>query len=469
MKILALIPRFIPGFSRNARWFTISRSDAMRHPDYFLTAIAVLEKAGHEVLFIDASIENLNKFQIIEKSKNFNPEMAIIFASTPSIYNDIEYARSFHNLGKKTVLIGQHVTAEPENTLKIANGSVIIVRGEYDYTLLDIANNKPLSEIKGISYIENREIKHNEDRELLDVNTLPFPAWHHINPYNYKDFGKRHPFITLLSGRGCNGNCNFCVNTNLMYKRKLRMRNAKSVVDEMEDDYQKFQKLKEIMIETPTFTASPQHVKDICNEILKRKLNITWSCNVRMDCPLSLLPLMKKAGCRMLMEGPETASQELLNKIGKPITVEQTKAFVKEAHKLGFIQHACFMIGGIGETEQTARQTIDFAKSLPFNSIQITGVVAYPGTPIYNLAKIKGWLIPKDWTEYISSKGEQITTLSYPNLSKEKIDELIDTGLKEFYFRPKKIFELIFSIRNIGDIKRLYYGGKSYFKYLNQK
>lgn len=440
MKVACLIPSFGEDFVKSARWFTRSRGRVQRHPDYFLTAVAVLERVGHEVLFIDAAAQNLSKLETIKKIMNYNPDMVVIFCTTPTIYDDSTYARYFKEFDIKVVLIGQHVTAVPPD-------GYLVIRGEYDYALLDVCNDKPIR------------------KELADVNTLPFPAWHHINPYDYHDAGKLHPFITLISGRGCFGQCTFCVNTNLMYGRKLRMRRPEPVVDEMEYDLKMFPKLREIMFETDTFTADPAHVKGVCNEILRRKLDVTWSCNVRTDMDLSLLPLMKKAGCRMLMEGPESGSQKLLNNIRKGITVEQTKRLVKRANELGFIQHGCFMIGLPGETKETAKKTIELAKSLPFDTIQITGLVSYPGTPIYEWAKENGYLVPKDWNEFVSPEGEQSTVLNYPNFSKEDIDFYIDKGLKEFYFRPKQILRMALNIRNIGDIKRKLFGLKSFINY----
>jgi len=253
-----------------------------------------------------------------------------------------------------------------------------------------------------------------------------------------------------------------------MYGRKLRMRRPELVVDEMEYDMRMFPKLREIMFETDTFNADPNHVRGICNEILDRGLDITWSCNVRMDMDLDLLPLMKKAGCRMLMEGPESGCQSILNNIRKGITLNNIRKLVNRAHELGFIQHGCFMIGLPGETKKEADQTIKLAKSLPFDTIQITGLVAYPGTPIYNWAKKKGYLVPKNWGEYVSREGEQVTVVSYPNFTKEEIDYYIDKGLKEFYFRPKQILRMLFNIRNWGDVKRKAFGLKSLLNYLGR-
>jgi radical SAM superfamily enzyme YgiQ (UPF0313 family) len=469
-RISAIIPSYGKGFSKSARWYTKARSRCFRHPEYFLTAVAVLEKAGHEVQFIDATTHDIPEKELVKKVLDFEPEMVVIYCTTPSIYSDIHHGRMIKQKNKKimTVLIGLHVSALPEESIKIDNSVDVVAYGEYDYTLRDLANKKPLKKILGIVYRKNRKIYRNRPRlPIKNLDELPFPAWHHIKIEDYPDPGKLYPFITLITGRGCPNYCTFCVNTPVMFKRVFRPRSAKNIVDEIEYDLKLFPQIQEFMIETDTFTISPKHVRDFCKEVLKRKLDIVWSCNVRMNADLKLLPLMKKAGCRMLMEGPESGNQTILNNIRKGITIEQTKKLVKRAHELGFIQHACFIIGLPGETRETAEQTIQLAKSLPFDTIQITGLVAYPGTVVYDWAKQNGYLIPKDWNEWVSPEKEQVTVLNYPQFSKEEIDFYIDKGLKEFYLRPKQIIRMVSNIRSFADIKRKLFGFRSFLDYFS--
>ena len=460
MKILILNPPYMKGFCRSARWAAKSRGRVQRHPDWLLVAAAVLEKDGHDVKFIDGAALELERQDVIDNAKEFMPELIVIHTTTPSIYNDIEYAKILkQQCQSTTVLIGHHVSALPENTFMLSAGSVdFIARGEYDYTLRDIARKASKDEIEGISYMDNGAVHHNPDRAALDVNELPPPAWHHVKPEWYKDAGKRFPFLTLLSGRGCYGRCTFCRDTSVMYGRKLRLRAPESVVDEIEYDYKLFPYLKEIMFETDTFAASSGHVAVVCEEILKRGLKITWSCNVRVDMDLKLLPLMKKAGCRMLMIGFEFGSQEALDSVKKGAVLDQSRALTEAAHKLGFTQHGCFMFGAPGENKEMARKTIDFAKSLPLDTVQFSGICVYPGTPLYDWAKKNNFITASDWKEWVDENGEQVTLLDYPDFKKEDMDAMIDTGLREFYLRPEQIFRMIFRTMNFNDFKRKAYG-----------
>ena len=471
MKTLMLNPPYVDDFCRSARWAAKSRGRVQRHPDWMLIAAAVLEKANHNVRFLDGAALNLKTEDVKNQLEEFKPELVVLHTTTPSIYNDISYAQMSKQLCNPiTVLVGPHVSAVPENTFEIADGSVdIVTRGEYDYTLRDIADGKPLEDVEGISYIKASKVVHNKNRAFLDVNELPFPAWGHIKPSWYRDAGKRFPFLTLISGRGCFGRCTFCRDTSIMYGRKLRLRRPQLVVDEIEYDYRLFPHLKEIMFETDTFTASPAHICGICEEILKRNLKITWSCNVRVDVKSELLPLMKRAGCRMLMVGFEFGTQEALDAVKKGITLEQSRKFAQEAHRLGFIIHGCFMIGAPGETKDSAQKTVEFAKSLPMDTVQFSGICVYPGTEIYDWAKQAGFMLPNDWKDWVSKDYEQVTLLSYPQLSKKEIDEFIDKGLKGFYIRPKQIMKMLLNVQNLSDIRRKFFGLKSFLGYMSKR
>ena len=440
-----------------------------RHPDWLLTAVAVMEVAGYQVDFLDGPSMDLTRAQVASALKKSEPGLLVLHTTTPSIDTDLGYAKLAKELLSDccTVAVGPHVTAEPEDTLMRADGTLdVVVRGEYDYTLRELAelsasgwNDQRLAKVSGISYLDSEgQMVHTSSRPYLDVNELPFPAWRHIDPKKYRDAGKRFPFITLLSGRGCFGRCTFCRDVPLMEGRKLRMRHPELVVDEIEYDLSLFPYLKEVMFETDTFTASPMHVTGICEELIRRKLRITWSCNCRTDVDLSLLPLMKRAGCRMLMVGFEFGTQKALDAVKKGTTLEHSVRLASEARRLGFTVHGCFMFGAPGETKESARETIEFAKSLPMDTVQFSGICAYPGSEIYQEATTKGFLTPKSWRGWVDENWEQATVLSLPELSKEEIDRFIDQGLKEFYLRPQQILQMAKAIRTMDDLRRKLYG-----------
>lgn len=474
MKILILNPSFGEDFVRVARWSAKSRGRVQRHPEFLLTAAQVLLDNHHDVNFLEAAARNMTPQESFAVAQNFRPDLLVIHATTPSIYADIEQAKTIKELTKcKVAFVGQHVTAEVENTFKIGHEGVdYILRREYDYSLRDLANGVSHEKILGISWVNGEKVVNNPDAPTIDVNELPFPAWQLIQPEWYPDGGKKFPFLTLITGRGCNNACTFCRDPQLMYGYRLRNRSAQRVVDEMEYDLKVHPQIREIMFETDTFAADKLHVTEVCNEIIRRGINqkITWSCNMRVNTDLELLPLMRKAGCRMLMTGFEFGTNEQLRVIRKGgVNIEMAERYAVKAHELGFTIHGCFMIGAPGETKESARKTIDFAKSLPLDTIQITGVAAYPGTTLYKWAKENKYLIPGDWKDWLTNQKEQRTLLTYPQLSSKEIDEFIDIGLKEFYLRPKQMWQMLISIRSVGDFLRKIHGFKAFIDYFFKK
>lgn len=468
MKIYVLNPPYVDDFCRSARWAAKSRGRVQRHPEYLLIAVGVLEEAGHTVKFTDGAALNLKAADVERELAEFAPEMAVLHATTPSIDNDLEYAAMAKKAGARTtVMVGPHVSAVPDDTFARdkARGLDVIARGEYDWILRDLAAGGGLSEVRGITWRDGADIKRNPDAPLPDIKSLPFPAWLHVKPEWYNDAGKRYPFLTLITGRGCFAQCTFCRDVPVMSGGKMRYRDANQILDEMEHDLKLFPQLREIMIETDTFTASKKHVEEVCAEILRRGLDVTWSCNVRVDIKLELLATMRKAGCRMLMVGFEFGTQRALDAVKKGTTLEQARQFAREADRLGFTIHGCFMIGAPGETRESARATIDFAKSLPLDTIQVSGIAVYPGTEMYDWARQNGYLIPKDWPEWVDENKEQVTLLDYPQMSKSEIDAMIDVGLKEFYLRPRQVFRMLRHMTSIGDVRRKLHGLRSFLDY----
>jgi len=469
MIIVLLNPSYGKNFVRIARWAARSRGRVQRHPDYLAIATAVLENEGHEVKLLDAASLNIDLEGVKEITRVFKPDLSVVHTTTPSIYNDVKHAETLNDLGSTTVLIGQHASALPTETMQMSEKIGYIARGEYDYTLRDIADAKSPSDVPGITYRDGNEIVHNADRPLIkNLDDLPFPAWHQIDVHDYFDAGKLYPFITMISGRGCPNNCSFCVLPQVFYGKKYRFRSVKKVVDEFEYDLERFPDLKELMFEDDTLTADKKRCAGICNELLDRGLNkrISWSANARADLDdLELLKLMKESGCRMLVSGYEFGDQRILDNVHKGLTVEQMKNFANLTKKAGIKVHGCFMVGGPGETKETAMKTTKLPRVLKPDTLQFSALTPYPGTAFYRWCKENGYIIAKDWPEWVDA-GEQSTVVAYPNLPKDEIVALVDTGLYEnFYFRPSTWIHHLLTIKGFDDFKRKARGARSLVGY----
>jgi radical SAM superfamily enzyme YgiQ (UPF0313 family) len=474
MRAAFLNPMFAKDFTKSARWFAKSRGRVQRHPDYLCTAAAAVEQAGHEIFFLDAQAKNMPTAAFLPRLREFKPDLIVTQTTTPSIDADVESARLCKEAtGAFGVFVGSHVSAEPEDALRRANGAVdAIAIGEYDFTVRDLANGVSPKECLGIARLESGEFIMNPRRPLIEnLDEIPFPAWRHIDVNDYHDAGKLFPFLTLISGRGCFGRCSFCQLPQTMNGRGYRARSVDNVLGEIEYDIQLFPDLREIMFEDDTLimAATRDRLARLCEGMARMKRPISWSANARVDLnDLEIMKLMKRSGCRMLCVGFEFGDQQILNNVCKGTTVEQMYVFAENARKAGIRLHGCFMFGGPGETPETARKTIALAQGLKIDTAQFSGMVAYPGTAYYEWAKSEGHLIPTKWRDWVDGNFEQCATVRCPELSVEQINAFIDEGLRKFYLRPSQMLRMAGNIRSWADVKAKLHGLKSFLKYFQR-
>ena len=474
MKILFLNPSYGKGFCKTARWFAKSRAREQRHPDYLCTAIAVLEKDGHACRFLDGAAKDISLKETRSIFRDFKPESVIINATTPSIDSDLGYAKMCKEEASGrvlTLMVGPHVTAEPEDTLRRGKGSLdAVVRREYDYTLREFAASGEVFNLKGISYIKGNDVVHNPDRPFIeDLDEIPFPAWQHIDLRDYYSPAKRNPFLTVITGRGCEGRCSFCLFPQVMYGRKYRPRSSKNVLDEIERNIRLFPKLKEIMFEDDTFTLKGyrSRMEEICQGMIERKIKMSWSCNARADeQDLSVLRLMKKAGCRMMCVGFESGDEDILFNLRKGTSPEAMQRFAGLCRKAGISVHGCFVVGSPGETPESIKKTVKFAMSLPIDTVQFSGLCPYPGTEFYHWCKDNNYLSANAWREWVDENGEQRTIIDYPNLSCDAMNKEIDASLYKFYSRPGYVLSQIFRPKSFHDVQARVRGLSNFISHL---
>lgn len=475
MKVLVINEPFVPDFCRTQRWAARTRGRVLRPPDWLAYATAVLETAGIEVELYDFPARRWDKSELRELIRRKQPRYVVLDSTTPSIYSDIECARIVkEEAGSIVIMVGPHASALPKETLDLAKGMVdVIARGEYDYTIREVILSREakqnLSRVAGISYLENNTVRQTEPRPLIeDLDALPFPAWHQLEVMKYFDGGKLYPYFDIISGRGCPYCCSFCLWPQVMHGRSYRLRSPRNVVDEMKYDLNRWPQLKrgEIFFEDDTFTVNRKRADEICDELLLRKLKITWSVNARADSyNLELFQKMKKSGCRELLVGFESGDQEMLKRMNKGTTLEQGREFVTLAHQAGLVVHGCFVIGLPGETLSSIERTLNYARELKLDTIQFSAAIPFPGTEYYNYCKEHGLIKANSWEDWLD-KGEQSTVVEYPDLNKAQIQHYVDRGLKEFYLRPAFMIQFLFNTRSFSDLYRKVRGAKNFLSYL---
>lgn len=472
-EILVINEPFVKDFCRTQRWAARTRGRVLRAPDWLAYATAVLEEAGGDVKLYDFPAMDWNKDDLRALIRREQPRFVVLDATTPSIYSDIHCAEIVKEESQAVVImVGPHVTALPGETLLEAKGAVdVIARGEYDYTIRDIVQNYPaLDQVLGIAYLKDGQPLLTTPRPLIeDLDSLPFPAWHHLDLMKYFDGGKLYPYIDIISGRGCPFRCIFCLWPQVMHGRRYRLRSPENVVDEIEYDIKLCpQVLKggEFFFEDDTFTVNKKRAIAICEEILRRGLKITFSVNARTStADREMFAMMKRAGCRELLVGFEAGDQDILDNMRKKATIEQAREFMALAKEAGIDVHGCFVLGLPGETRETMQRTIEFALDLGLHTVQFSGAVPFPGTEYYQYCEDQGLLRAESWADWLD-RGEQAQVVDYPGLTAEEINAAVDEGLKRFYFRPRYMIDFLLQTKSPTDLYRKVRGAKNFISYL---
>ena len=473
MKVLLINEPFVRGFNRTQRWAARTRGRVLRAPDWLAYATAVLEREGIEAKLFDFPAMDWTKRDLETLVKVESPDFVVLDSTTPSIYSDIECAAICkNNSSAKVIMVGPHVSALPAETLQIAQGAVdVVCVGEYDYTVPDVVRNfSTLSQVPGIGYPDDGKPVLNPKRPLIeDLDSLPFPAWRHLDLMKYFDGSKLYPYIDIFSGRGCPHGCSFCLWPQVMHGRKVRLRSPERVVDEMEYDIGLCPQVArggEFFFEDDTFTAVKSNAVAICEEILSRGLKITFSVNARVDtADPELFRFMKAAGCRELLVGFESGDQKVLDGVNKKQAPDDSVRFMELARAAKLDVHGCFVFGLPGETEETIEATIKFALGLGLHTVQFSAAVPFPGTRYYDQCRENGLLKTDRWDAWLDN-GEQSAVVDYPGLGMDSVNRAVDSGLKRFYFRPSYMIRFLAQTRSRSDLYRKLRGATNFLSYL---
>jgi radical SAM superfamily enzyme YgiQ (UPF0313 family) len=277
--------------------------------------------------------------------------------------------------------------------------------------------------------------------------------------------------VQIFTGRGCPHKCTFCSWPVTLMGRKYRARSAENIADEFEYIQDELPEVKEIFIEDDTFTLNKKLVREFCEEIERRKIDVTWSCNARADLDYETMKKMKKVSCRLLIVGYESGSDKILKNIKKGVPTEQMKEFTKNAKRARLMIHGDFIFGLPGETKETADKTKKFIKELKPNILQVAVATPIPGTEFYDWAKNNGFLLVENLEESIDTNGYQKCIVSYPDFTKEDIENYVDRALKEYYLRPSYIpvaMNNILRKNGLYELKLMLKAATMFYKYLGR-
>jgi anaerobic magnesium-protoporphyrin IX monomethyl ester cyclase len=401
-------------------------------PAGILYLASALENSGFKVQVIDAvaggnSIANILG---IINSSSAHPIVGIS-ATTPQIRGGLQLATKIKQLNNKLCIGigGPHVSADPAfiERFKVFDFAVI---GEGEKTFPElIKESKEGGHLKGVYPGE----------PVADLDIIAFPNRRLVNSNDYylEPYGRY--FATIHPSRGCPFSCSFC--SNPVGGRRARFRSHQNVVDEIEYCVKEFS-VKHVLFTDDTFTLNMKHAAEICEEIMRRDIKITWSCETRANLvDRSLLELMHKAGCREISFGVESGNEELRERVlQKKVSDAELLTAFTECHQLGIDANAFCMLGFPGETTENMLETLDFVLKIKPDILGLHQTVLFPGSALYKRAVADGKISKDVWDKYTRGEVEEQPVYLPDGFSRQTVDNMQKHIYWKYYYRPAYLF-----------------------------
>jgi len=397
---------------------------------------AVLEKRGHNVDVIDLQGDDPSTKELEAELQLLHPDIVGVTSATLTFNPAIQVIKAAKRVLPSclTLMGGPHVTVMDEETLNANPDTDVVVRGEGEQTILELAqlvSETRLDNLGGVAGITFRkktgQVVRNSQRPFIeDLDTLPYPAHEHFDVRRYKVSGKT--YLPIITSRGCPFQCAFCLASHMCGKG-FRARRPKNVVDELEwlkDTYG----AEAFAFYDDTFTYDNRRAFAICEEMQNRKFNLPWDCRTRVDrVTPELLTTLRKTNCLLIHFGVESGSQKMLNAMRKGTTVEQNASAIKWAKEAGISVAISVVVGYPGEMPEMMEETFEFIRKTEPDYLYMCEAVPYPGTEMYNVVKKLGWQMSEDWSQF----HEQTQVFKNPLLPLEMIERKKKAFYDEFF------------------------------------
>src|SRR5881227_1804195 len=451
MRTLFLNPPSFEGFDGGAssRWPASREIESYWYPVWLCYPAGMLPDSK----VLDAPPHKVSIDQTVAMASDF--ELLVLFTSTPGFHVDVKIAEMMKDVNPKLKIafVGPHSTVRPEESLRASSAIDFIVKREFDYQIRDYALGKPLDEIPGVVFRKDGGFQHNpEASPIEDLDALPWVTKVYKRDLDFRRYNVPfllHPYLAFYTTRGCPAQCTFCLWPQTHSGHRWRLRSSDDIVNECRYALENFPGLKEIFFDDDTFNYQKARTLELCAKL--KTLNFTWSCTSRVTTDYDTLKAMKDAGCRLLIVGYESGDQQILKNIKKGATVDMAERFTANCKKLGLIIHGDFIVGLPGETRETIRKTIDFAKRMDTETIQVSIAHPYPGTEFYDYVK-KNDLITID--SMTDETGHQLPNIIYPGLDQGELVEWVERFYGEYFFRPRVVWRIVRKAIFNGDERR---------------
>ncbi len=427
--VLLLSAPYVPYYMRNARCDFVSLSRSQWFPLWLGYLGAFLEGKGCRVTLIDAPAYGLDHAATEAAVAKAKPDFLVVYTGRLSEDNDVLFTdRLVDRLGVPAVFVGPYCSIAPERVLAKSRTVSAAVSGEFEHPVWEWLSGRDPSEIANLLYKRDGEIVANPRRPYLsgeELDAMPFVSSffaRHLDYSRYRTPSEYHPFVDILAGRGCAwGRCTYCLWVHSFITGPVyNARSAANVAEEFVAIARDQPRVRSVMLQDDTITDA--RARDLAQALLAVDNRLPWSCYARADLALDTMKLMRRAGCRNLHVGFESASSDILRNIKKGLSMERMTQFAAEAVQAGLRLHGDFAIGFPGETEATAAATMDWACAMRPHTAQFQLMIPFPGTPFHADLEAKGWI--------------RDGMAEYPGVSASRLEALAKQAYRRYYLSP---------------------------------
>jgi hopanoid biosynthesis associated radical SAM protein HpnJ len=469
MKTLLLNPPSFDKFDGGAssRWPATREIESYWYPVWLTYPAGMIP--GSRLL--DASPHKIGWQETVQICKDY--EFLVLFTSTVGFDSDVKLIRKIKevNPSMKIAFVGPHGHIKPDATLMASEDIDFVTRGEFDHSVVQYAQGTPLSDILGVSYRHEGKIVHTASQAQLhtaELDALPFATdiyKRDLKIENYNVPFLLNPYVSFYTTRGCPAMCTFCMWPQTISGHAWRTRSVDNVVQEVKNTLEYFPRLKEIFFDDDTFNIRKDRAIELSQKF--KPLKFQWSCTARCHSKYEELKAMADGGARLFIVGFESGDPQILKNIKKGATVEMAREFMKNCKKVGIKVHGDFIIGLPGETKETIQKTIDFAKELDCETIQVSLAHAMPGTELHETMAQQGFLKVEALAD---AGGHQLPHIEYPHLTKAEMMRGVNQFYDEYYFRPRVVWRIVKeALWDSHERKRLYYEATSFLKLRSER
>jgi len=456
-----------PSFDYEEQYGGLAKAASSMVPVSLIYLGTYLKQKGVPVRIFDGQVMEQTEAAVRLQIEEFAPTMVGITTYTPMAPDAHKIASVIKKIDPSlpVVMGGTHPSVLAREVMADPNVDYV-VRGEGEETVFELVEalstedgEKNLDKVLGLTYRKGAELVSNPARALeVDLDKLPIPDWSMLPLDRYHQLPEstfRTPVRAILTSRGCPYKCVYC-SSRYTSGYKYRYRSADNVCDELDILINQYG-ARQILFLDDNFVVNKKRTHELMDEMIRRGFHrkILWTCAGRVDqVDQPLLEKMKAAGCKLMSFGIETGSQRLLDLLKKGAKVEQARKAVELARKAGLKTRGTMMLGIPTETREESLATIKFAKDIGLNFAKFSLTTPYPGTEIYNYAKENNLIEGEDWKRFSSQAGyANFDPIFVPEgRTAEELKTLQRRAMREFYFRPRQVLDMLKNMSSVADI-----------------